>query len=121
MHHYKKTVENFEDEDEEKEEDFSWLSIVLVLLVIIFSLVIGRVLYKSFKKKDNSYDKLINPKSREDCFPIAGGLGNTECLKKWELTDNSNKINTMTSDQIAKAMGTVGEIKPNYKNNLSYE
>jgi hypothetical protein len=87
MHHYKKIVEKYEDKDEEKEEDFSWLSIVLVVLFIIFSLVIGRVLYKSFKKKDNSYDKLINPKSREDCFELISGkmTSNKNCLNTWGL------------------------------------
>jgi len=121
MHHYKKIVEDEDQTDEDqKDEGFSWLLIVLVVLFIIGLVIGGRVLYNSLKKEDKSYDKLRNPKSREDCFPIAGGLGNTECLKKWKLTEISNEINEMTPDKIAIAMGAVKEPVQNYKNLSSY-
>ena len=87
MHHYKKIVENFEDEDDDqKEEGFSWLWIILVVLFIIALVIGGIVLYKRFKRKDiEVYDKLRNPKSIEDCYELKSGkmTENKNCLNTW--------------------------------------
>jgi hypothetical protein len=89
MHHYKKIVENFEDEDEDqKEEGFSWLVIIPVVIFIIALVIGGGVFYKRLKRKDiEVYDKLRNPRSREDCFELNSGVyrENKNCLNTWEL------------------------------------
>lgn len=120
MHHYKKTVENFEDEDEENsnnvEREFTfweWLLIgVVIIIIIIFTVKGGRKLYNSIKKDNiEVYNKLKNPRSRDDCFELKSGINtpNYHCLHTWEMEN-------MSADELMKEYGAVGEIQSNYKN-----
>jgi len=104
MHHYKKTVENFEDE-EKKDKGLVWWQTLLIIFGVILITIAVIKLYYFLKKEDNSYAKLRNPKSREDCFELKSGKRtlNKDCLYTWQREN-------MTPAQIAIAMGEVRDI-----------